>query len=161
MAELTPDLIKRLDRFIALARDVLERYARLAEEYDSNRLSLEESRELLTEHFEENARWADNLSKRMDRQERYVILKGMGGGGRETIQIEQVVAREHIDRALREELVVQQELILQYQKNADKVKLKIAKFGDTVALLNELDDYQKQVDRANEAIARIRQSLAG
>lgn len=159
MAELTVDELSQIRRFISLARDILERYAHAMEQMDGIRLSLEEARELQAEHFEENARWADSLSKRMDRQERYVILKGMGGG-RETIQVEQVVANEHIDRALREELVTQQELILQYQKNADKVKLKIAKFGDTVALLNELDDYQKQVDRSMEAIARIRQSLA-
>lgn len=159
MPELTPDELNQIRRFISLARDILERYARSAEELDGIRLSLEEQRELQAEHFEENARWADGLSKRMDRQERYVILKGMGGG-RETIQIEQVVAREHIDRALREELVNQQELILQYQKNIDKVKLKIAKFGETVPLLNEIDDYQKQIDKAQESIARIRQSLA-
>lgn len=166
MAELTPDELGQIRRFIGLARDILERYARTYEALEGLRLSLEESRELLTEHFEENARWADNLSARMDRQERYVILKGMAssghsvGGGRETIQVEQAVAHEHIDRALREELGVQQELIQQYQKNADKVKVKIAKFGDTVALMNELDDYQKQVDKSMEAISRIRQSLA-
>lgn len=159
MAELTPDELSQIRRFISVSRDVLERYARMAEEYESNRLAIEEIRELLKEFVEESGRWADGLSGRMDRQERYVILKGMGGG-RETIQVEQVVAREHIDRALREELVVQQELILQYQKNIDKVKLKIAKFGETVPLLNEMDDYQKQIDKAQEAIARIRQSLA-
>ena len=165
MAELTPDELKQIRLFIAMARDILERYARTYEELEGIRLSLEEQRELQAEHFEENARWADSLSKRMDRQERYVILKGMAttdhlvGGGRETIQIETIVAREHIDRALREELVTQQELILQYQKNIDKVKLKIAKFGDTVALVNEVDDYQKQIDKSQEAISRIRQNL--
>jgi len=136
----------------------MERYARAMEELDGIRLSLDEGRELLADHFDENARWADNLSRRMDRQERYVILKGMGGG-RETIQIETVVSREHISQALREELVVQQELTLQYSRNIEKVKLKIAKFGDTVALLNEMDDYQKQIDKASEAIARIREAL--
>lgn len=159
MPELTPDELNQIRRFIAMARDILERYARTYEALEGMRLSLEESRELLADHFDENSRWADGLSSRMDRLERYVILKGMGGG-RETIQIETVVSREHIDRALREELVNQQELILQYQRNIDKVKLKIAKFGDTTALLNEQDDYQKQIDKANEAIARIRQSLA-
>lgn len=160
MAELTPDELGQIRRFIGVARDILERYSRLSEEYESNRLAVEEIRELFKEFIEESSRWADGLSGRMDRQERYVILKGMGGG-RETLQVEAVVAREHIDRALREELVVQQELIQQYQKNVDKVRIKIAKFGDTVALLNEVDDYQKQIDKANEAIARIRQSLAG
>lgn len=159
MPELTPDELGQIRRFIGIARDVLERYSRLAEEYESNRLAVEEIRELFKEFIEESSRWADDLSRRMDRQERYVILKGMGGG-RETIQVETVVAREHIDRALREELVTQQELILQYQRNIDKVRLKIAKFGETVPLLNEIDDYQKQIDKSNEAIARIRQNLS-
>lgn len=154
------DVFRQINRFIGVANSVVERYSRVAEEYDSNRLAIEEIRELLKEFVEESSRWADGLSKRIDRLERYTILKGMGGG-RETIQIEASVSREHIDRALREELVLQQELILQYQRNIDKVKIKIAKFGDTVALLNELEDYQKQIDKANEAIARIRQSLAG
>ena len=156
--EITPDEWGLIRRQISMSRDIIERFARLAEEYESSHLANEEIRELLKELTEEMGHWADSLSQRMDRQERYVILKGMGGG-RETIQIEQVVAHEHIDRALREELVNQQELILQYQRNADKVKLKIAKFGETVPLLNELDDYQKQVEKANEAIARIRENL--
>ena len=152
------DLIRQINRLIGTSNAIMERYARAMEELDGIRLSLDEARELLADHFDENARWADNLSRRMDRQERYVILKGMGGG-RETIQIETVVSREHISQALREELVVQQELTLQYSRNIEKVKLKIAKFGDTVALLNEMDDYQKQIDKASEAIARIREAL--
>lgn len=152
------DLVRQLNKFIGVANSVVERSARQAEEYDSNRLANEEIRELLKEFIEESGRFANGLSGQMERLERYVILKAMGGG-RETIQIEHVVAREHIERALREELVSQQELIQQYQRNIDKVKLKIAKFGDTTALLNEQDDYQKQIDKANEAIARIRESL--
>jgi uncharacterized membrane-anchored protein YhcB (DUF1043 family) len=159
VAELTPDELGQIRRFIAMARDILERYARTFEELEGIRLSLEESRELLADHFEENARWADNLSGRIDRLERYIILVRMTGGNQQTVEIESKTSREHIDRALRMELVTQQELILQYQKNIDKVKLRIAKFGETVPLLNELDDYQKQIGKADEVIARIRESL--
>ena len=159
MAELTPDDLNQIKRFIGLARDILERYGRAMEELDSLRLAMEEIRETLSDHFGENSRWADDLSRKMDRLERYVILVRIVGSNTETIAVEGAVSREHIERALREELVSQQELILQYQRNIDRVKIRIAKFGETVPLMNELDDYQKQVEKADEAMERIRDAL--
>lgn len=155
------DILRQVQRLIGTTNAIMERYSRAMEELDSLRLSLEEIRELLPEHFEESARWADGLSRKMDRLEQYVILKGIdpSGYGRQTLQIEATVAREHIDRALREELVNQQQIVLQYQKNANKVQLSIAKYGETVPLMNELEDYQTRIEKATEAIARIRESL--
>lgn len=156
------DILRRMDRLIGTANAVMERYSRAMEEIESVKLALEEIRELLPEHFEESARWADNLSKKMDRLERYTILVRMvGGGNQETLQIEGSVSREHLDRALREELVNQQQLLQQYQKNVGRVKMSVARYGETVPLMNELEEYETKVDKANEAIARIRQSLAG
>lgn len=157
--EVTADEWALIRRHLAMSRDVLERYARLAEEYDGNRLANEEIRELIKELVEESGRFADGLSGRMDRLERYTILVRMVGSNQETLQIEGSVSRENIERALRRELVSQQDLILQYQSNIDRLRIRIAKFGESTALLNELDDYQKQVGKANEAIARIRENL--
>lgn len=160
MAELTPDELKQMRHFVGTANALMERYARVVEEYESNRLANEEIRELLKELTEEMGRWADGLSGRMDRLERYTILVRMTGGNQQTVEVEGKVAKEHIDRALREELVNQQNLLAQYQKNISRVKMSIAKYGETVPLMNELEEYETKADRSNEAIARIRQSLA-
>jgi len=153
------DLVREVGKFIRVDSDLAQRYSRSMEEMDGIRLALEEQRELLSDHFQDNANWANELSRRIDRLERYTILVRMFDGNAETIQVEAVVSREHIKRALREELTTQQELIIQYQKNIDRVRLRIAKYGETIPLLNELDDYQKQIQKSQEAMARIREQL--
>jgi uncharacterized protein Yka (UPF0111/DUF47 family) len=154
------DLVRQVSRLIGVSNSVLERYSRVSEEYDGNRLAVEEIRELIKEFVEESSRWADGLSVRIDRLERYVILVRMTGGNQQTIEVEGSVAKEHIDRALREELVNQQNIVAQYQKNIARVKMSIARYGETVPLMNELEEYERKSDKSNEAIARIRQSLA-
>lgn len=47
------DLNRQLIKYIRIHNDVVERYARIAEEYDSNRLATEEIRELIRELVEE------------------------------------------------------------------------------------------------------------
>ncbi len=159
LISIVTDLVKEVSRFIRVDNDLAERYSRSMEELDSIRLSQEELRELIKELIVESSRQADSLNRRMDRQEQYVILKGMIGAGRETLQVESSVAHEHIERALSERLSEQQELAKQYQKNITKVNERIAKFGDTVASLNELEEYQGKLDKALEAIKRIREQL--
>ncbi len=146
-------------RLIGTVNAVIERFARGYEELDGIRLSVEEIRSVLADHFEENSHWANELSKRIDRLERYTVLTRMFGSNPETIQVEAVVSREHIRRALREELTTQQEIILQYQKNIDRVRLKMAKYGDTIPLMNELEDYEKQIMKSQESMTRIREQL--
>jgi len=153
------DLIRQLNKLISTAYVLIERFARGYEEIDSNHLALEEMRELLSDHFQENSRWADALSRRIDRLERYTILSRMVGSSQDTLQIESSVSKEHIERALREELVNQQQLVIQYQKNINIIKQRIAKFGESVNSLNELEEYQSKLDRALEAMERIREQL--
>lgn len=160
MAELTPDELGQIRRFIGVARDILERYSRQSEEYESNRLAVEEIREFLKEFVEESSRWADGLAGRIDRLERYTILVRMVGSNQETIAIESSVSQAHIDQALREELVNQQNLTAQYQKNIAKVRMSIARYGETVPLMNELEEYEAKSDKSMEAINRIRATLA-
>lgn len=96
----------------------------------------------------------------MDRLEKYVVLTRMyGGPSRDTLEIEGTVSKEHIERALREELTNQQMLILRYQKNITKVQERIANFGETVASLNEIEDYQNKMNKAQEVVNRIREQL--
>ncbi len=153
------DVVRQLNKVIGTANALMERYARLAEEYDSNRLAVEEIRELIKELIIEASRQADSVNKHLYRVEQYTILKGMFGIGRETLQIESEVAKEHIERALSERLVEQQKLVEQYQKNIARVGLSIAKYGETVPLVNELEEYQSKLDRALEAMKRIREQL--
>ena len=153
------DLVRQVSKYLPVSLGVLERHNRAYEELDSIRLALEELRELIKELIIESGRQADSTNKHLYRVEQYVILKGMMGAGRETIQVESEVAKEHIERALSERLTEQQELAKQYQKNITKVNERIAKFGDTVASLNELDEYQGKLDKALEAIKRIREQL--
>ena len=153
------DLVRQVSRLIGVVNSVLERYARLGEEYDSSHLASEEIRELLKELIIESGRHADSTNRRLDRVEQYVILKGMMGVGRETLQVESEVAKEHIERALSERLAEQQKLVEQYQKNIFKIQERMAKFGDTVASLNELEEYQSKLDKALEAMKRIREQL--
>lgn len=153
------DVFRQINRLIGTVNSIIERFARGYDELESNRLATEEIRELLKELIDESGRWANGISGRIDRLERYTILVRMVGGNQETIQIESAVSREHIDRALREELVNQQNLMAQYQKNIHKVKMSIAKYGETVPLMNELEDYEKKMEKAQEVVNRIRESL--
>ena len=157
------DLIRQLNKFTTMAGILLERYNRLAEEYDSNRLATEEIRELLKELIEEVGQWAQYIGSRLDRQEEYVILVGMGKGESHQAQaITQVVSQEHIERGLREELVAQQKLLMTYQRNLNKVQQQIAEMGYTsIENGNKEDEYQYKIDRATEAISRIREALNG
>ena len=157
------DLIRQLNKFTTMAGILLERYNRLAEEYDSNRLATEEIRELIRELIEEVSTWAQYIGSRLDRQEEYVILVGMGKGESHQAQaITQVVSQEHIERGLREELVAQQKLLQTYQRNLSKVQQQIAEMGYTsIENGNKEDEYQHKIDRATEAIARIREALNG
>lgn len=154
------DVFRQITRLIGVVNSVIERYARSFEEIDSTRLALEELRSVMDEHFQENARWADSLSERIDRLERYTILVRMTGGNHQTIEVEGKVAQEHIDRAIREELVYEQNLVEQYQKNIAKVRMSIARYGETIPLMNELEEYQTKSDKSMEAIGRIRATLA-
>ncbi len=153
------DILRRMDRLIGTANAVMERYSRAMEDLESNRLANEEIRELFKEFIEESGRWADGLSKRLDRLERYTILVRVVGSNQETLQVEGSVSREHIERALREELVNQQSLLAQYQKNINKVKLSVARYGETTPLMNELEEHETKFQKAQEAINRIRESL--
>lgn len=161
LISIVTDLVREVSRFIRVDNDLAERYSRSMEELDSLRLSQEELRELIKELIVESSRHADNTNKHLYRVEQYVILKGMMGVGRETLQVESTVSKEHIERALSERLSEQQELARQYQKNIAKVNERIAKFGETVANLNELDEYQNKLDKALESITRIRENLEG
>ena len=157
------DLIRQLNKFTTMAGILLERYNRLAEEYDSNRLATEEIRELIRELIEEVSTWAQYIGSRLDRQEEYVILVGMGKGESHQAQaITQVVSQEHIERGLREELVAQQKLLMTYQRNLSKVQQQIAEMGYTsIENGNKEDEYQHKIDRATEAISLIREALNG
>lgn len=151
------DLTRQVARLIGTANSVLERYSRLAEEYDSTRLANEEVRAILRELVEEFGIWAGTLSKRIDRLEQYIILVRMG---QDTAQITQQVEGEHIRRKGREELAGYQEQLLTYHKNMDRVRLMIAKRGyPTIEESNQLDDWQLEVDRLTEAIDRMREAL--
>ncbi len=159
LISIVTDLVREVSRFIRVDNDLAERYSRSMEELDSIRLSNEELRELIKELIIESGRQADSTNKHLYRVEQYVILKGMMGAGRETLQVESEIAKEHIERALSERLTEQQELARQYQKNISKVNEHIARYGETVARLNELDEYQSKLDKALEAMKRIREQL--
>ena len=153
------DLVRQLNKLIGLSTAILERYARINEEFDSNRLANEEIRELLKELVIEHSRWADKLDKSIRELQRYVILVKMTGGNQETLQIESSFSKQQIESALKEELVNQQKLVIQYQKNINKVNERIAKFGETTPLVNELEEYQAKLGKAQESITRIREQL--
>lgn len=152
------DLIRQINKLVVVSTALLERFARGYEEIDGNRLALEEIRELLKEHFDEAARDADAISRRIDRMEQFIILSRTGQT-EQAAAITQQVTGEHLRRKLREELVSQQELLLTYQKNISRIKLQIAKFGESTARLNELDDNEREAERTTEAIERIREAL--
>lgn len=161
MAPIKPidDLVIQVRRLIGTVNGLLERFARGYEELDNIRLALEEQRELIKDLIVESSRQADSHNKKMDRLEQYVVLRGMGAVGRETLQIEDSVHKEHLEKALSEELSRQQGLVRQYQKNISIVQEQVAKYGETVSRLNELEEYQSKLDKALEAMNRIREQL--
>jgi hypothetical protein len=94
----------------------------------------------------------------MERLEQYTILSKFGNVSA-TLQIEASVSKEHIERALAEELVTQRELWSVYQHNLDRVNIQIAKFGETIARLNEVEEYEKKIIKITEVIERIMEQL--
>lgn len=152
------DLLREIRKLVVVVSALLERFARAYEELDGNRLALEELRELLKEHFEESSRWADGLSKRIDRLEQWVILT-RAGDKRQAGTITQQVTGEHLRQGLKEQLLEQQALLQQYHKNVGRIKLRIAKFGESTELANELEDNEREIQKTNEAIERIREAL--
>lgn len=155
------DLSRQVGRYLPISLDALERHNRAYEELDGLKLALEEMRELQSEHFQENARWADKLSKHNERLERYVILTKMTGMGNaaEISEIEKIVGKEHVERVLREELVTQRNLWSQYQNNINFIELQNAKFGESITRLNELADAKKKLIEIENAIEEIRKVL--
>ena len=155
------DLVRQVSRLIGTVNSVLERYARLAEEYDSNRLATEEIRELLKELIEEIGRSATQLGRDINRLEEYVILKGMGkGNSPKSVEITQEVSSEHLERSLRKRLADQQKLLRQYEDNITKVQLQIARMGyETIENANKLTEYQEGTERARTAIERLREAF--
>ena len=154
------DLTRQVRNLIVVTSSVLERHSRSMEELDSLRLAQEEQREHLRDHFQENTRWSDKLDRSLRELQRYIIMVKMtGGGNQETREIESKFSKQQIEDALKEELVQQQGLILQYQKNSIHVAGQIAKYGETVPLMNELSEYQDKIKKAQESMARIREQL--
>lgn len=155
------DILRSVNRLIGTANALMERYSRIAEEYDFNRLATEEIREFIKELIVESSRHADGINKRIDRIEEYVILVGMDkGDSRKAGEITQEVSGEHIERTLREQLVEQQTLLVTYQRNLARVKQNIAEMGyETVENSNKVDIYQGKIDKINESISRIRAAL--
>lgn len=155
------DLNRQLVRYIRIHNDVVERYARIAEEYDNNRLATEEIRELIKELVEEMGTWAQYIGTRMDRVEEYTILVGMGKGeSRQAQQITQQVSGEHLERTLREDLAAKQNELITWQRNIQKVKQAIAEMGyETIENSNREDDYQRKIDRLTKEVDRLREAL--
>lgn len=155
------DLIRQLNKFTTMAGILLERYNRLAEEYDSNRLATEEIREILKDLIKELGEWAQYLGTRLDRLEEYTILKGMGKSNSPKVnEITQQVQQEHLERGLRKQLGQQQKLLQQYRDNLATVQLQIARMGyATIENTNKEIEYQTKIERATEAIKRIREAL--
>lgn len=161
LISIVTDLSKEVSKFIRVDNDLIERYSRSMEELDSVRLSNEELRELIKDLIVESGRQADSVNRRLDRQEEFIILVGMGkSGSQKAGEITQEVSREHIDRSLQEELVEQQKLLMTYDRNIARVKQSIAEMGyETVENANKLDTYQSKIDKINESISRIREAL--
>lgn len=153
------ELTREVRKLVIQTTALLERYSRVAEEIDGIRLMLEEAREIFRDHFAENAAWADVISKRLDRVERYVILTHMVGTNKETLDIENVTGQEHLGRALRADLVEQRKLYDRYQRNINKVRESVANFGETVARANELEGYEAELAKIDVRITRIRTAL--
>ena len=157
------DLLKQLGKYIALSLQVLERHNRAFEELGEISNRIDAFQEMQRENTFEISRWATQLNKDINRLEEYIILVGMGKGESHQAQaITQVVSQEHIERGLREELVAQQKLLMTYSRNLTKVQQQIAEMGYTsIENGNKEDEYQHKIDRATEAIARIREALNG
>lgn len=154
------DLTRQVRNLVVVTSSVLERYVRSMDELDSLRLAQEEQREHLRDHFQENTRWSDKLDKSLRELQRYIIMVKMtGGGNQETREVEAKFSRQQIEDTLAEELVNQQDLIIQYQKNSNHVAGQIAKYGETVPLMNELAEYQNKIKKAQESMTRIREQL--
>lgn len=144
----------QIKKFVGTANALMERYARSMEEIDSTRLANEELREQLREQTEEFAHWADRLQERMNRLEQYTVLSKIGNQPH-AAKIEATVNREHEERALREDLTHQRELWSQYQKNLDRVKLRIARDGETTGRMNEAEEYEQKIRESVQAIENL------
>jgi hypothetical protein len=155
------DLLKQLTKYLPVSLSVLERHNRAYEELDSVRLEIEVLKEIQRENTFESSRWANQLSKDMHRLEEWIILARIGKeDSPKAGEITQEVSREHIERSLSEQLTEQQKLLQTYQRNLARVQQSIAEMGyETIENMNKREDFERKIQRINEAIGRIRDAL--
>lgn len=157
--DIVTDLCRQVSRLIGTANALMERYSRAAEHLDSDRLALEEIRAILNELIEEIAT-ARNSDAYWRKRIEQLVISNWTGDTRRVEHITQQIIGEHLRDGLREQLVMCQNELLSYTHNIQRTKGRIAKQGyPTVEQENQLDDWQREVDRLTESIARIRQEL--
>jgi hypothetical protein len=143
VAELTTDLIKRLDRFIALARDVLERYAGLSE-LASAIFKQQQAADAINREFNEE------VSHQLEDIERLFLLERTGNeNSREAKRIKGKIQNRHDDKQLKE-------LLVEQTKNRDAVLLKIAQHGGR---MDAPIRYTRQLEELEASIEHIQEEL--
>ena len=151
---------RQLNKLIIVAQAILERYSRIAEEYDSVRLFNEALSENLNDLIGELSLWANRLSERLERIERLMVLDKTGLNPRETAVIKQNISDDLLDQQLREDLVQAQNELKIYQDNINRTNIRIAKQGQsTISQENDLMDWQIQLDKLQAKIKHMREAL--
>lgn len=143
MPELKPDDINQIRRLIALARDILQRYAELAEAVN-HIIKQQQANDAISREFYEE------VSRQLEDIERLFLLERTGNeDSREGKRIRGKFQKREDDKQLRE-------LLKEQTKNYLAIKLKISKYGgETEAPLRLI----KQLEELEASIEHIKTEL--
>jgi len=144
--QITKDDLVQIRRLISLVRDVIHRYADLAERTSG-------FTDRADEWFAESTKAIDRLTTQVNELRQLAILEKTG-----SIQKASLV-REHIQLELQADALRQE--LAQLQTNLNKARLKAAKYGMSIPteLDNEIETYVNSISRAKQELDRIKQEL--
>lgn len=144
--ELTKDDISTIKRLISTYRDITHRYAELAEKTSS-------FEDRASEWFNEATKAIDKLALQVAELRQLAILEKVGNIKKATL------VREHIQLDLQKDALRQE--LAQLQTNLNKARIRAARYGMNIPtdLDNEIETYQKSIERARTELERIKQEL--
>lgn len=137
------ELFTQIRRLIGICRDVMERYAHLAEATEDINRQRQISNEMVEERFIEVTNEMNLLTRQVERLERIIILDRFGQrGSTEDEALRADIRHDQDEKTLRR-------LLAQEVSNLNKLRLRESKYGGTAPLdvLNQIEDTETNIKR--------------
>lgn len=158
------NLLPQIQRIVGLNRDIIQRYAELAEQAKGifERLSNFEDR--YDENNEGIINEINELAQAVKRLERLAILDKTGNStSREAVKLRSDIQTDSERDYLTQELINQRKLLTQRTKTLSKQQLRAARYGGIesapVEMQNDIESTQIDIEQTKAAIERIQLEL--